>query len=191
MSIVIGGGQLIQGLSAKNVELIYPEAKSPTESFTRTQMLDFNDVKYEVKGDIIVLNKKDLFQNREVLLIQEQTCLTWTEPICSIWEERKPINCLKRENPEDEKSACIEWEDYKAVGCMEFDSKLGECLKWEKELECLDFNEITCKTWTTFTKNDFIKQAIQKEIEFVKGVQISRAERLLVDVNANGKIIIK
>jgi hypothetical protein len=190
-------------------------------------MLDFNNIKYEVKGDTIILNKKDLFQNREVALIQEQSCLTWNdavcdkfsepvcltlgEPTCKLWEERKPINCLKLENPEErfdpEKNPCLEWEDWKAVGCLEFDEKKGECLKWEKELSCLEFNPAecsewskpeclnylpkTCKTWTNYTKDDFVKQAIQKELEFVKGVQIQRANRTITQADTNGKILIK
>ena len=40
-------------------------------------------------------------------------------------------------------------------------------------------------------KEYFIKQAIQKEIEFVKSVQIEKAKMVVADTNAFGKVIIK
>jgi hypothetical protein len=62
---------------------------------------------------------------------------TETKEVC---ETYPPIECLKLENPKEpldpEKNPCIEWEDYKTKGCTEFDSKIGECLKWDYEPKC-------------------------------------------------------
>jgi len=211
MGVVIGGGGVIvNGLTSKNVELTYPATKSPTETFTKTQMLDFNDVKYEIKENTIILNKKNLFQNREVKLIEEQTCLDynrdcteWSVAECLEYAPRPTIECLELQNPKQpldiEKNPCLKWEDWKRLGCLEFDEKKGECLKWEREADCLTWSEIKCLkfgekycvNWTKYTKDDFVQQAIKKEIEFVKGIQIARANRTPTDVNQSGKLVIK
>jgi hypothetical protein len=226
MGIVINGGEtIINTLTIKDIDITYPTIKDDVSNYTKPQMMNFNDVKYEVRGNTIILNKKNLFQNREVPLIEEQTCttwnaetckefsqaecLSWSEPSCVLWEERKPIQCLKIENPEMpfdlEKNPCLEWEQPK--DCLEFDAKIGECLKWETEMPCLEYskpecteysipqclswNPKTCSTWTKYTREDFIQMAIKKEIEMIKGIQIARANKVITDINATGKIQIK
>jgi hypothetical protein len=206
MSLVVGAGSgILSQLTAKNIDLTYPETKSEGKLFAKSEMMNFDNVKYEVKGNTIILNKPGLFQNREIAFSEEQTCLIWIEPSCIEFnpteclemDVRKPINCSKLENQEDEKSACIKWDIPK--DCIEFDDKLGVCNKYETELSCLKQSEPTCKTmsericsnWSKITRDEFIQQAIKQEIEFVKGVQNQRANRNQVDLNATGKVLIK
>lgn len=200
----ISAGGMLGGTTTSNINLTYPTEKG-AGTFTKTEMMDFNNVKYEVRGNTIILNKKDLFQNREITFSETQTCLDYNEPTCIEWnpqdcleyETRKPIVCLKLENPEDEKSNCIEWEQPK--DCIDWDAKTGTCLKYENELSCLKWSELTCKTmsertcinWTKFTREDFIAQRIKQEIEFVKGIQIARANKTVQQVDINGKVVIK
>lgn len=228
IGIGAGGGEIILGtLTSKNVDITYPAIKDDVSTYTKPQMLDFNDVKYEVRGSTIILNKTNLFQNREVPLIEEQTCSTWNtetckeyspteclswgEPSCVLWEERKPIQCLKLENPEEpfnpEKNPCYEWEDFKAMGCLEFDEKKGICNKWETEMPCIEYSkpecieysepiclsytQKTCANYTKYTREEFIQQAIKKEIESVKGIQIARANKITIQTDTNGKVVIK
>ena len=193
-------GEGISQLMAKNIEITYSKDKSPT-TLTTADMIDFNGVNYEVKGNTITLNKQDVFNNRTITFTEEQTCLAlkeptclkMLEPICSKFEPRPKSTCLKYA----ERDFCEEWE--KIEGCKEFNPKEGTCTTWENKPKCLTWtkpicekmNESTCSSWTNHPKEYFIKQAIQKEIEFVKSVQIEKAKMVVADTNAFGKVIIK
>ena len=179
-------------------------------------MADFNGINYEVKGNTIILNKKNLFNEHEISFNTNQTCLNYsdincikqTDPICLDMEVRPDAVCLKYETdptqieipangktPKD--NPCIDWEAPK--GCMDFDSKLGTCMKWEAELKCLkwetqtclEYSTPTCTKWTNYDLNYFVKQAIQKEIEFIKAVQIQRNTTIIKSNDMNGKVLIK
>jgi hypothetical protein len=80
----IAGG-VIAVTTTKNVEITYPTTKSPTQPFTKLEMMDFNGISYEVRGNTIILNKKDLFQNREIVFSEEQVCLEWKDENCLKW----------------------------------------------------------------------------------------------------------
>jgi len=62
---------------------------------------------------------------------------TETKEVC---EQYPIIECLKSENPKEpfdtEKNPCMEWADFKKLGCIEFDEKKGICNKWDYELKC-------------------------------------------------------
>jgi hypothetical protein len=200
----IAGGALQTLTASQDIAITYNPIKLG-DSFTPTEMKDFNNIKYEVKGNTIILNKKDVFQNHEITFSTDQNCLNYSnincikesEPVCLEMEVYPEPVCLKLENPEDEKSSCIDWEAPK--GCIDFDSKIGVCMKWEKELSCLkwetptclEYSTPTCTKWTNYDLNYFVKQAIQKEIEFVKGVQIQRSIATIRPTDMNGKVLIK
>jgi hypothetical protein len=206
-------GEILGGAlaTARDVELTYPSDKYEG-GLTKTEMIDFNDVKYEVKGNQIILNKTGVFQNKVITFNTEQSCLEWIPqtctnyiaPQCEIYEAivRPEAECIKWEKPFEEVSDrevnnCIEWKI--PEGCKEFDSKIGECLAWEKEAQCLEWSveqclemsQVSCKTWTNYKKEDFISQAIKEEIDFVKKQQIIRTNTVPKDVNENGKVVIK
>jgi len=225
VSFVISAGGLNGGaggvkdlnVSTKDVELVYEAIKS-AGGFSLDEMKDFNQIKYEVVGNKIILNKKGVFYNREVLLEEKQTCLDYNEPSCIKWgEEVKPeclrpevrpeVVCLKRERLEEpvkiiydempKDNPCIEWEMPK--DCVDWDAKLGLCYKYEKELQCfqwtetpcLEMSERKCVSETKFSRDDFIQMAIKKEIESVKGIIIERGNRTMTQVDTNGRLIIK
>ena len=199
-------GELIgepKTITEKDIEITYPANKDVNNTFSKTEMLDFNDIKYEIKGNTIILNKEGLFQNREIVFSEEQTCLGYTEPTCTEYsvvecleyETRQPIECSNWESEMQE--VCLEWTQPK--DCIEFDSKTGVCSKYEAELaclreseaKCLSMSERACNSWTETTRDEFIQARIKQEIEFVKGVQANRALRTQTSVEEMGKVIIK
>jgi hypothetical protein len=151
-------------LTTANVEITYPTTKDNNSFFTKTEMIDFDGVTYEVKGNTIILNKKGLFNNREIPLIQEQNCLEYKES-CKEYEKI----CIKQNYKEE----------------------IAFCEKYEETKYCLFPLEKICIKWTAFTKTDFIKMAIQKELEFIKSVQNQRANKTITQVDTNGKVSIK
>lgn len=142
-----------------------------------------------------------VFNNKKVVFSVEQTCLDWNKycskysvPECLEWEVRPLPVCLKWED--EKKINCLEWEVPK--GCKEFDYKLGVCLKWEEELkclkysipECLEYDE-NCLKWTSFSKEDFIEQALTKEVKKVISVSQARKDTNTLINDYEGKVLIK
>lgn len=76
-------------LERRDVSLEYPINKSVDSDFVKDKMMVFDGLDYEVVGDKIILNKKDVFQDCEIPLIQEQDCLEF-----------------------DKDNNCVKWTDY-------------------------------------------------------------------------------
>lgn len=81
--------------------------------------------------------KVDIILSPEVKTALENYT-TKTELVC---EARPEIICLNLENPKEpfdsEKNPCIEWDDWKALGCGDFDLKSGVCNKWDVSPSCV------------------------------------------------------
>lgn len=161
LGISIAGGTIIGIITTKDIDLTYP-AISLDGNYTKTDMIDFDEIDYEVKGNTITLNKKDLFQNKRISFDEIQTCL-----------EQVPEECLK-------------WGTTKET--IQIDSNTKEDLEIPI---CLDLNLSYCNKWTNYTKQDFISMAIQKELEFVKSIQDVRNEKVTQEISNLGKIKIK
>lgn len=77
LTMNIAGGLIIDFVKPVNVEIDYPFS-SIKDELTTSDMFSFNNIDYEVVGNKIVLNKKDLFQNKEINIL-DQECLSWND----------------------------------------------------------------------------------------------------------------
>ena len=149
----IAGGLIGIGIKPVNIELEYPSIALGNE-LSRTEMIQFDELDYVVKGNTIILNKENDFKNKEIKVSFKQSCLNFVPSIC------KDINV-----PEPKT-------EYEFIECK--DEILSVCLKW-----------------TNYSKIYFIEQAIQKELEFVQGVQETRLNMIVDSKTDEGKILIK
>jgi hypothetical protein len=210
--LVIGGGEYGKVTEKKDIEIVFEPDKSPSSAL----MKDFNGINYSVlcddnnKNCVLTLNKNNVFSNREVAFSLTQNCLDWNKSFCLSYSEttclemevRPTVKCLKfgEQSPIElppSELPCIEYEQ--PIGCTEFDTNIGVCNKWDKELSCLkwstpdcnSWSTPTCLTWTKYSKEDFTKIAIAKELEFISGINVLRDSRNVPVNDFEGKIFVK
>lgn len=90
VTVGLAGGELIEGFTkvTKDVSITYPTTKTET-SFSINDMVKYDDIRYEVKGNIIVLNKEGLFQNRTITMPDLNYCASYDKnDVCTNWALR-------------------------------------------------------------------------------------------------------
>jgi hypothetical protein len=184
ISIAVEGGIAGSKVTTADLDIQYPAEKGDNQ-YSKDDMLIFDGISYEVYGNKIILNKENVFQNREILFSLDQTCLEYSVPACTGYEIRAPIECKEM----GEKETCNIW--VAPADCIEFDDKAGVCKKYDAELKCNSYGESTCSKYSTVDRNYIIQQAIKREIEFVKGVQDNRSNSFKDEKTDDGKVLIK
>ena len=202
---IAGGGEILKVTETKDLTINLTPTKT-TEISSGIAIKDLNEMKYKTYCDgnncTITLDKNGLFNNRTISLKLDQNCLDWNARICLSYyptycvemEQRPKIVCLIEPKPDE---VCKEYA--LPLGCTDFDSKLGVCLKWDKELTCLKYNTPDCNKWSTpnclnwtkWTKTEFVQMAIEKEIDFVSSVYARRKQASTKIDDMNGVVIVK